>query len=84
MNPRYSNPFYLSSHLLDTTLATSEGTLVASYNRGMKVLNLCGGVHSTVVADAMHCAPVFVLSNARGTRICELGTGQSDADPRSR
>lgn len=49
-------------------LATSEGTLVASYNRGMKVLNLCGGVHVTVVADAMQRAPVFILRNARACR----------------
>jgi len=46
-------------------LATSEGTLVASYNRGMKVLNLSGGVHCTVVADAMQRAPVFVFANAK-------------------
>lgn len=49
-------------------LATSEGTLVASYNRGIKVLNLCGGVQSTVVADAMQRAPVFVFPNARAGR----------------
>jgi len=49
-------------------LATSEGTLVASYNRGMKVLNLCGGVDVTVVADAMQRAPVFVFCNARAAR----------------
>ncbi len=49
-------------------LATSEGTLVASYNRGMKVLNLSGGVHVTVVADAMQRAPVFVFRNAKEGR----------------
>lgn len=49
-------------------LATTEGTLVASYNRGMKVLNLCGGVQVTVVADAMQRAPVFVLRNAKAGR----------------
>jgi hydroxymethylglutaryl-CoA reductase (NADPH) len=49
-------------------MATSEGTLVASYNRGMKVLNLCGGVQATVVADAMQRAPVFVFRNARAGR----------------
>ena len=49
-------------------LATSEGTLVASYNRGIKVLNLCGGVQCTVVADAMQRAPVFVFRNARDAR----------------
>jgi hydroxymethylglutaryl-CoA reductase (NADPH) len=49
-------------------LATTEGTLVASYNRGMKVLNLCGGVTCSVVGDAMQRAPVFVFENARAAR----------------
>src|SRR5258707_722594 len=49
-------------------LATTEGTLVASYNRGMKVLNLSGGVTCTVVGDAMQRAPVFVFDNARHAR----------------
>jgi hydroxymethylglutaryl-CoA reductase (NADPH) len=49
-------------------LATTEGTLVASYNRGMQVLNLCGGVKCTVIGDAMQRAPVFVFEDARGAR----------------
>ena len=49
-------------------LATSEGTLVASYNRGMKILNHCGGVKCTVVGDAMQRAPVFVFEDARSGR----------------
>ena len=43
-------------------LATTEGTLVASYNRGMKLLRESGGVTTTVVDDAMQRAPVFVLN----------------------
>lgn len=49
-------------------LATAEGTLVASYNRGIKLLNLCGGVKCSVVGDAMQRAPVFVFEDARGAR----------------
>jgi hydroxymethylglutaryl-CoA reductase (NADPH) len=49
-------------------LATTEGTLVASYNRGIKVLNLSGGVTCTVVGDSMQRAPVFVFENARHAR----------------
>ncbi|HEV2688387.1 MAG TPA: hydroxymethylglutaryl-CoA reductase [Bryobacteraceae bacterium] len=49
-------------------LATSEGTLIASHNRGMKVLNLSGGVQVTVMADAMQRAPVFVFHDARECR----------------
>ncbi len=46
-------------------LATTEGTLVASYNRGMKLLKESGGVTTTVVDDAMQRAPVFVFPSAR-------------------
>jgi hydroxymethylglutaryl-CoA reductase (NADPH) len=49
-------------------LATAEGTMIASFNRGMKVLNMCGGVKVSVVADAMQRAPVFVLRDARTAR----------------
>jgi hydroxymethylglutaryl-CoA reductase (NADPH) len=49
-------------------LATTEGTLVASYNRGMKVLNMAGGVKTTVTGDAMQRAPVFVFEDARTAR----------------
>jgi hydroxymethylglutaryl-CoA reductase (NADPH) len=49
-------------------LATTEGTLVASYSRGMKVINQAGGVTCTVIGDAMQRAPVFVFENAREAR----------------
>lgn len=49
-------------------LATTEGTLVASYSRGMKVLNLAGGVTCTVSEDAMQRAPVFIFASAREAR----------------
>lgn len=49
-------------------LATTEGTLVASYNRGIKVLNMSGGVKCSVVGDAMQRAPVFVFDDARAAR----------------
>ena len=49
-------------------LATTEGTLVASYNRGMKLLKESGGVTTTVVDDAMQRAPVFVFKSARETQ----------------
>ena len=49
-------------------LATTEGSLVASYNRGMKVLNLAGGVTCTISADCMQRAPVFVFDSAREAR----------------
>lgn len=53
-------------------LATTEGTLVASYNRGIKALNLSGGVTCTVVEDAMQRAPVFAFENARAARAFRL------------
>src|SRR5947199_1437064 len=49
-------------------LATAEGTLVASYNRGMKLLREAGGVTTTVVDDAMQRAPAFLFDSAREAR----------------
>lgn len=49
-------------------LATTEGTLVASYNRGMKLINGSGGVRCTVQDDAMQRAPVFQFADARLAR----------------
>lgn len=49
-------------------LATTEGTLVASYNRGMKLLRESGGVRTTVTDDAMQRAPVFIFASAKEAR----------------
>jgi hydroxymethylglutaryl-CoA reductase (NADPH) len=49
-------------------LATTEGTLVASYSRGMRVLTECGGVTVTVTKRSMQRAPVFEFADARAAR----------------
>src|SRR5438270_7944650 len=49
-------------------LATAEGTLVASYNRGMRLLYEAGGVTTTIMADHMQRAPAFLFPSARESR----------------
>jgi hydroxymethylglutaryl-CoA reductase (NADPH) len=49
-------------------LATTEGTLVASYSRGMRVITACGGVKTTVVSHSMQRAPVFLFADALEAR----------------
>ena len=62
VNGEYANgEFYVP-------LATAEGTLVASYNRGMRLLREAGGVKTTVVDDAMQRAPAFLFPSAREAR----------------
>ncbi|MEN8820352.1 MAG: hydroxymethylglutaryl-CoA reductase [Abyssibacter sp.] len=46
-------------------MATAEGTLVASYNRGMRLTREAGGITVTVADDAMQRAPVFAFDNAQ-------------------
>jgi hydroxymethylglutaryl-CoA reductase (NADPH) len=49
-------------------LATAEGTLVASYNRGMRLVYEAGGVTTTIVDDRMQRAPAFLFESARDAR----------------
>lgn len=49
-------------------LATTEGSLISSYNRGMRLLAESGGVKTTVVEDAIQRAPVFILKDALQAR----------------
>src|SRR5215211_6422498 len=49
-------------------LATSEGTLVASYNRGMRLLSESGGVRTTVVEQFMQRSPAFIFDDAFAAR----------------
>ncbi len=58
-------------------MATSEGTLIASYNRGARLLREAGGVKVTVVDDAMQRAPVFIFNDAREARAFGLWVEQN-------
>ncbi|MFK7936208.1 MAG: hydroxymethylglutaryl-CoA reductase [Saprospiraceae bacterium] len=49
-------------------LATTEGTLVASYNRGMKIARLAGGIKTTILDDAMNRGAAFQFANAQFAR----------------
>src|SRR3954453_23072587 len=57
-------------------MATAEGTLVASYNRGMRLLHESGGVTTTILDDRMQRAPSFLFPSAREAR--EFGSWLSD------
>lgn len=46
-------------------LATTEGTLVASYNRGMRAISESGGITTTVFDDCMQRAPALKFKSAR-------------------
>jgi hydroxymethylglutaryl-CoA reductase (NADPH) len=64
-------------------LACSEGTLVASYNRGMKVLHRSGGVRCAVVGDNMQRAPVFIFDDAVSARRFSDWIRQNTSDIRA-
>ncbi len=49
-------------------LATTEGTLVASYNRGMRAITESGGITTTVFDDYMQRAPAFGFNSARDVK----------------
>ena len=46
-------------------LATTEGALVASYNRGARVISEAGGVSAACLTESVSRAPCFVFNNMR-------------------
>ena len=49
-------------------LATTEGALVASINRGCSVITACGGANVRIFKDEMTRAPVFKVKDAIGAK----------------
>lgn len=49
-------------------MATTEGCLVASTNRGCRALTVCGGVITRVVDDGMTRGPVVRFSSVTTAR----------------
>ena len=50
-------------------LATTEGALIASYNRGARATRLCGGITSVCLTESVQRTPLFKFRN-----LSEVGT----------
>lgn len=57
VNGNYAKNKYL------VPLATTEGALVASYNRGAKVTHLSGGINTCIVDEGVTRSPAFKFEN---------------------
>uniref|UniRef100_A0A8C4Q389 3-hydroxy-3-methylglutaryl coenzyme A reductase n=1 Tax=Eptatretus burgeri TaxID=7764 RepID=A0A8C4Q389_EPTBU len=57
-------PLHLDEQLFHVPIATTEGCLVASTNRGCRAIMLGGGAYSAVLADGMTRGPVVTLPTA--------------------
>jgi len=58
-------PLHINKEKYIIPMATTEGALVASTNRGCKALNLSGGVNSYVLDDKMTRAPLIKFNNTK-------------------
>ncbi|CAH2051451.1 unnamed protein product [Thlaspi arvense] len=60
-----AGPLLLDGIEYSVPMATTEGCLVASTNRGCKAIHLSGGAFSVLVNDAMSRAPIVRFPSAR-------------------
>lgn len=59
-----AGPLYLDGKQYQVPMATTEGCLVASTNRGCRAIALAGGARSSILADSMTRGPVVRLLSA--------------------
>ncbi|CAK8693259.1 3-hydroxy-3-methylglutaryl-coenzyme A reductase-like [Clavelina lepadiformis] len=69
-------PLLLNGKEYRVPMATTEGTLLASTNRGLKALYLSGGVKGHVYRDGMSRAPVVAFPSTE--RCCEMSDWLQD------
>ncbi|XVF44669.1 hypothetical protein PTKIN_Ptkin02bG0142700 [Pterospermum kingtungense] len=60
-----AGPLLLNGKEYSVPMATTEGCLVASTNRGCKAIHLCGGATSVILKDGMTRAPVVRFGSAK-------------------
>jgi hydroxymethylglutaryl-CoA reductase (NADPH) len=56
-------PLLLDGRIIHVPMATTEGALIASANRGARALSMSGGVTSVLTRDAMSRAPVIKVAS---------------------
>lgn len=61
-------------------LATTEGTLVASYNRGMKAITQCGGARVEVVKNEIYSSITFLTERPESARSVRTWILNHEAD----
>lgn len=59
-----AGPLLIDGKYYQIPMATTEGTLVASTNRGCNALSTCQGVYTKVIADGMTRGPVIRFQSA--------------------
>ncbi|XP_002131486.2 3-hydroxy-3-methylglutaryl-coenzyme A reductase-like [Ciona intestinalis] len=70
-------PLKLDNQNYMIPMATTEGTLLASTNRGLKVLHLSGGVTASIYGDGMTRAPVVEFPSAE--QACRISNWLQDS-----
>lgn len=67
-----AGPLLLDGELIHVPMATTEGCLVASTNRGSRALLSCGGVKSRVFGDGMYSFIGFSFQIIKNGFKCEI------------
>lgn len=60
-----AGPLLVDGREYNVPMATTEGALIASVNRGSRALTMCGGVRTDVLQDGITRAPVVRVPSAR-------------------